>query len=221
MCCALGPHYGPRSQRHCCKQHKSMQQYIKMQNISDNQSHKQRANQLHRASKHKKNSMLHALIHEQSKIRCVCASFMEQGKKTCKHDERRHCTLNGSNRTILSRQNYNHTPDPYLGSPGAHKPQAVSFGAPQFKFKLAGVPSIQAQPRFPSAAVLDCDAPTQKSVPETLRENAYRALFIDTPAIVRRCEFIGQAAIAVIQSKVAVPVTVKHDAWPSEPSLSL
>ncbi len=114
----------------------------------------------------------------------------------------------------------------YFGSKAdstAHKPQPWSPGAPQFKFELS-VPSIQAQSRLIAEAGLDCDAPTQKVEPDTVREKAYRPLVLDEPAIVNRCEFTGQAIIKFVQldaSAAAVPLSFKHDAWPSEPSLSL
>jgi hypothetical protein len=123
-------------------------------------------------------------------------------------------------RTALTHSVQQLTARSYLGSVAGHKPQACSPGTPQFMFAL-DVPSIQAQPRFTSVAVIDCDAPTQKLAADTVRENANKPLFTDAPAIVRRCEFVGQAVMAVRQSKVVVPVTFKHDAWPSEPSLSL
>ncbi len=103
----------------------------------------------------------------------------------------------------------------------AHKPQPWFPGAPQFKFAAADVPSIQAQPRLIAEAVLDCDAPTKKVEPDTVREKAYRPLVLDVPAIVNRCEFIGQAVIAIVQVSKSGPLTFKHDAWPSEPSVSL
>jgi hypothetical protein len=111
----------------------------------------------------------------------------------------------------------------YLGSEGplaAHNPQPWLPMPPQFKFILEDVPSIQDQPRFTAVAVLDCDAPAQKSA-DKFRENANIPEIMEAPAIVSRCEFIGQEIITVHQSKVFVPVTFKHDAWPSEPSMSL
>ncbi len=109
----------------------------------------------------------------------------------------------------------------YFGSPTvAQYTQPWLPGDPQFKLP-AGVPSIQAQPRFTDVAALDCDAPTQKVAADTLREKAYRPLVLDVPANVSRCEFIGHKIIAVNQLRIVIPVTFKHDAWPSEPSLSL
>jgi hypothetical protein len=105
----------------------------------------------------------------------------------------------------------------YFGSKStftAHKPQPRSPSAPQFKLLPAGVPSIQAHSRFTDVTALDCDAPTQKLSTGTLRENAYRPLFLDVPAIVSRCEFIGQAVININQldaSVSSVPLSFKHD----------
>ncbi len=103
----------------------------------------------------------------------------------------------------------------------AHKPQPRVPGPPQFRLAFASVPSIQFQPRFTDVAVLDCDAPVQRLSPDTVREKAYKPLFIDALPTVNRCEFIGQAVIALSQLSAVVPLTFKHDAWPSEPSLSL